>query len=274
MSGTKKPLPAQRGEVGRRPGEGQASRKPLPAQRGEVGRRPGEGRRRRRLVAVVTGASRGIGAAVAHALALHGCDVVVTSTRQHGTRDVAADLARIPGARIVEVRYEASSRASADALVRRTLNTLGTPDVLVNNAGLVVRRALDEMSDDDFDRVLAANLSGPFYLCRRFLPLMQRAGGGTIVNISSISATLGNPTAVGYCASKAGLDAVTRSLAADFPRTGVRVASVRPGSVATDMLEGSGFPPDMSAEDVAKVVRFLALEAPDAVNGTHVELFQ
>lgn len=227
-----------------------------------------------RPVAVVTGASRGIGAAVAVELARAGCLVVVTSTRKGGTKNIAREISNLPNGAVLELVYLSESRASADALVAAVLAEVGVPRVLVNNAGIVRRASLEEMTDDDFDEVLRINLSGPFYLCRRFIPEMsKRQRGGTVVNVSSISATVGNPRSIGYCASKWGLDGLMKSLAAAFNTTGVRVMSVLPGSVDTEMLEGSGFDPQMKPSDVARVVRFLALEAPDALNGSRVELF-
>lgn len=240
-----------------------ASSKPKAAKRGDG-----------RTVAVVTGASRGIGAAVALELARAGCCVVVTSTRKGGTRNVAREISNLPDGLAHELVYHGESRASADALVEATLAEVGVPRVLVNNAGIVRRASLDETTDDDFDEVLKVNLSGPFYLCRRFIPQMSKwQRGGTVVNVSSISATVGNPRSIGYCASKWGLDGMMKSLAAAFNTTGIRVLSVLPGSVDTEMLEGSGFEPQMKPSDVARVVRFLALEAPDALNGSRVELF-
>jgi 3-oxoacyl-[acyl-carrier protein] reductase len=223
-------------------------------------------------VAVVTGASRGIGFSTAEALARAGMDVVVTSTMKGGTAEIARRV-RDNGRRVLECVYEASSRQSADALVMAALAELGRVDVLVNNAGIVVRRPLEKMSDDDFDLVLKVNLSGPFYLVRRLVPQMVRRGYGRIINVSSISATLGSPKAMGYAAAKAGLDAMTRSLAEELRGTGVFVAGLSPGSVETDMLKGSGFDPAMSADEVAGVIRYLVLQAPDAMRGARVEMF-
>jgi NAD(P)-dependent dehydrogenase (short-subunit alcohol dehydrogenase family) len=202
-------------------------------------------------VALVTGASRGIGFATAEALARAGMDLVVTSTMKGGTAEIARRV-RGNGRRVLECVWEASSRS---------------------NAGIVVRRPLEKMSDDDFDLVLKVNLSAPFYLVRRLLPQMVRRGYGRIINVSSISATLGSPKAIGYAAAKAGLDAMTRSLAEELRGTGVFVAAVSPGSVDTDMLKGSGFDPAMTADEVAGVIRYLVLQAPDAMRGARVEVF-
>lgn len=224
------------------------------------------------LVALVTGASRGIGAAIARALAAAGVDLILTSTRRGGTAAVARHC-RARGRRVLEAVYQAGSRRSADALVKRAVARFGRVDLLVNNAATIVRRPLEAMRDDDFEAVLAVNLHGPFHLCRRLVPGMVRRGFGRIINLSSISATLGTAGASGYNASKWGLDGLTKSLAEELRGTGVVIASLQPGSVGTDMLEGSGLRARMTAADVAGVVRYLALEAPEALQGGRVELF-
>ena len=221
---------------------------------------------------MVTGASRGIGAAIARALAGIGLDLVLTSTRAGGTRTVATGCRQL-GVEVLELAHDAASRADADRVAKAALKKFGRVDILVNNAGIVVRKPVVKMSDDDFDRVLAVNLSGPFYLTRRLLPGMLKRGLGRIINISSISATLGSAGSSGYCASKWGLDGFTKSLAEETRGTGVLVASVLPGSVDTDMLEGSGFPPMMAPYEVADVVRYLCYEAPLALHGSRVEVF-
>ena len=224
-----------------------------------------------RPVAFVTGASRGIGAAIAKALAADH-DLALTSTARGGTK-ATAKICRQLGAEVLELQHDAASRKDADRIVKAVDKAFGRVDVLVNNAGIVVRRPTVKMSDDDFDRVLAVNLSGPFYLVRRLLPGMIARGQGRVINVSSISATLGAAGATGYCASKWGLDGLTRALAEELRGTGVLALSVLPGSVATDMLAGSGFEPRMSAEEVAGVVRYLATQAPAAMQGSRVEVF-
>jgi 3-oxoacyl-[acyl-carrier protein] reductase len=225
-----------------------------------------------RPVALVTGASRGIGAAIASSLAEAGFNLVLTSTARGGCRETEAHC-RSVGAETFACVYESSRSKSADRLVAAALKRFGQVDVLVNNAGSVTRKLLGKMLDSDFEHVVAVNLLGPFYLCRRLIPGMVKRGGGRVINISSISATLGTRGATGYCASKWGLDGLTKSLAEEVRGTGVVVTSVLPGSVDTDMLKGSGFAPMMRPADVATVVRFLATDAPAAMQGSRVEVF-
>lgn len=223
-------------------------------------------------VALVTGASRGLGAAIARALAGLGLDLVVTSTKAGGTKRTAEEC-RGHGVEVLELAHDVGSAKDADRVVAAAQKKFGQVDVLVNNAGVVIRKPVAKMTDADFDRVLRTNLSGPFYLTRRLLPGMVKRGLGRIINVSSISATLGSAGATGYCASKWGLDGFTKALAEETRGTGVLVCSVLPGNVETDMLKGSGFPPMMAPWEVADVIRYLAFEAPLAVHGGRFEVF-
>lgn len=223
-------------------------------------------------VALFTGASRGIGRAIARALAEEGAAVAVLSTRLDRSGPVAEAL-RATGARAHAVAADVASPEALDAALAEVRDELGGVDVLVNNAGIALRRPLEETADTDFERVLAVNLAGPFYLARRLLPAMVARGWGRLVNVSSISGTLGTAGMTAYCASKWGLNGLTRALAEEVRGQGVLVAAVLPGSTDTEMLEGSGFTPRMTPEEVAKVVRFLCAEAPLAMSGSLVEVF-
>ncbi len=223
-------------------------------------------------VALVTGASRGIGRAVARALAEEGAAVAVLSTRLDGAAPVA-DALRAAGHRAHAVGVDVARPAELDTALADVRRALGPVDVLVNNAGIALRQPLQATSDADFDRVLAVNLAGPFYLARRLLPEMAERGWGRLVNVSSISGTLGTAGMTAYCASKWGLNGLTRALAEEVKGRGVLVAAVLPGSTDTEMLRGSGFAPKMTAEEVAQVVCFLCAEAPLAMTGSLVEVF-
>ena len=223
-------------------------------------------------VAVVTGASRGIGRATALALAERGLDVALLSREVEPLEEVAAAIVAL-GRRALAVRCDVASTAEVEHARDRTLAELGAPLVVVNNAGIVRRSLVHETSDADWDAVIAVNLRAPFVVSRAFLPSMLAAGRGRLVVVSSISATLGTARQASYYASKWGVIGFTESLAEELRGTGLAALAVLPGSVDTEMLKGSGFAAQMRPEDVASLVVYAALDAPAAMNGSAVEMF-
>jgi 3-oxoacyl-[acyl-carrier protein] reductase len=210
-------------------------------------------------LAVVTGASRGIGRAVAAALA--GAGATVAGCALHDAPGVIACDVRRP---------DAVARFAAEVQRR-----FGVPDLLVNNAGTVARARLDELPVESWDDVVDANLKGTFLVTRAFLPAMRARGGGRIVNIASISGRQGTAGLTAYCAAKHGVVGLTRALAEELRGEGIPVNAVCPGSVDTDMLKVGmpGAKPAMSPEDVAGVVLYLATDAPPAMTGSCVDVF-
>ncbi|MEO7094156.1 MAG: SDR family oxidoreductase [Polyangiales bacterium] len=224
--------------------------------------------------AVVTGAGRGIGRAIALALAGRGLDVALLGRTEPDLDDVArAILLAYPARRVLALPCDVASSAAVEVAASRVVDALGVPLVVVNNAGVVHRASIEETSEDAWDHVVDVNLKGPFLVTRAFRPAMRGKREGRFVQISSISGTLGTPRLSAYCASKWGLIGFTKSLAEELRESGLQALTVVPGSVDTEMLKGSGFPPQMTADDVATVVVYAALDAPAAMNGASLDVF-
>lgn len=224
------------------------------------------------MIAVVTGAGRGIGRASAIALAKRGHDVVLLG-RSREELDEAAARVRDEARRAIALHCDVTSAAELDAAAKETLRAFGPPTVVVANAGIVLRAAVHEMSEADWDAVVDVNLKGTFLTARAFLPSMREANRGRFVAIGSISSTLGTARQSAYCASKWGVVGFVKSLAEELRGTGLAALCILPGSVETRMLEGSGWAPQMTAGDVASLVAYAALDAPAAMNGSAIEMF-
>lgn len=221
---------------------------------------------------VVTGAGRGIGRATAEAFAGRGYDVVLVGRNPGELEEASASCAKA-GVSVLEIDLDITAHGAADTIATRTLERFGPPAVLVNNAGIVHRSLVEETDDASWNAVLDVNLHAPFRLCRAFLPASKKAGFGRFVQVASISSTLGTPRLASYCAAKWGIVGFTKSLAEELRGTGLAALAVLPGSVATRMLEGSGFPPMMQPEDVAGTIVYAGLDAPIAMNGSAIEVF-
>ena len=223
-------------------------------------------------IAVVTGGGRGIGRACAIELAQRGFDVAVLA-RTESELALTRSAVETHGRRALALRCDVSKSSDVDAAAARIAKEIGTPDVVVCNAGIVLRVPVHEMHEDEWDAVVGVNLKGTFLASRAFLPAMLARRTGRIVAISSISGTTGTAKQSAYCASKWGVIGFVKSLAEELRGSGLAALCVVPGSVDTAMLRGSGFAPQMHAEDVAKVVAYASIEAPVAMNGSTLEMF-
>lgn len=228
--------------------------------------------------ALVTGASRGIGEAIARSLDAAGAQVLLNSRTRADIERVAADLSNDP--QILEA--DLAPPGAGTALAERVIAEYGGVDILINNAGIAMRRTPDELTEADVDEVFNINVRGLLMLTVGLGESMIERGGGSIVNISSIAGLIGPLGRVAYAGTKGAVDAMTRALAADWGRHGVRVNSVAPGIIATDIWEEArqtipGLIEDLAAgvslrrwgagEDVAGVTLFLASDLSSYVTG-------
>jgi 3-oxoacyl-[acyl-carrier protein] reductase len=224
----------------------------------------------------VTGASRGIGAAIARALAEDGWAVGVNYRKDAEGAEKVVEGIESGGGAALALQADVSDPAAADELFPPLEERFGPVLVLVNNAGMRADGLAPQMEDDAWDRVLDTNLTAPFRLTRRALRGMMRARFGRVVNISSIVGQRANPGQANYAASKAGLIAFTSTVAAEVARRSVTVNAVAPGLVDTELTEDIGeamlqaIPARRAGtpEEVAACVRFLASQEASYVNGT------
>ncbi len=187
-------------------------------------------------VALVTGASRGIGAAIAAELAARGYQVVGTATTADGAERIGAALAAHPGCRGAVL--DVNDAPAVDALIDATVKELGGLQVLVNNAGITRDQLAMRMKDDDWDAVLGTNLGAVFRVSRAAIRPMIKQRFGRIISITSVVGASGNPGQANYAAAKAGVAGMTRSLARELGSRGITVNCVAPGFIDTDMTAG------------------------------------
>ena len=185
-------------------------------------------------IAVVTGAGRGIGRAIALKFATEGADVVVVSRTQENSEKVAAEI-RALGKKAWAFAVDVSDSASVSAAAEKILADCGKVDILVNNAGVTRDGLLMRMSDADWDTVIDTNLKGAFLVTKAFSRAMLKARTGKIINIASVIGLIGNAGQCNYAASKAGLIGFTQSCAREFAARGVTVNAIAPGFIETDM---------------------------------------
>jgi 2-hydroxycyclohexanecarboxyl-CoA dehydrogenase len=204
-------------------------------------------------LALVTGAARGIGRGVAEALARDGARVVLVDIDDAALSDTASELAG-EGLRVFAYTADVSDRDSLADLFARVGDQHGDVQVLVNNAGRIVIKPFLEQSSNDWSSVIDTNLTSVFHTCQLAIPGMIAAGGGSIVNVSSLAASHVTVLHAGYAASKAGIVALTRELAYEFGPAGIRVNAIAPGAIATQM-NGGAASDDAAASTTAATVR-------------------
>lgn len=226
--------------------------------------------------ALVTGGSRGIGAATARRLALAGWPVAVSFRSDEAAASAVVKEIEDAGGSAVALRADVADPDAADPLVGAAEEALGAVAVLVNNAGVRADGLSPQLEDEQWDSVIDTNLSGPFRLTRRVLRPMLRARYGRVVNVASVVGQRANPGQANYAASKAGLIAMTKTVAAEVARRKVTVNAVAPGLVDTDMTEELGdellkaVPARRAGtpEEVAACIAFLASDEAAYVTGS------
>ncbi len=229
-------------------------------------------------VAIVTGSARGIGRAIALALAGRGADVVISDVNLEEARSTAREIEAF-GRRSLAVRCDVVRRNEVEALVEQTVHELGHLDIFVNNAGITRDGLLVRMTEDQWDLVLDVNLKGTFFGCQAAAKVMMKARSGRIVNVASITGLIGNAGQANYSASKAGVIALTRSVAKELASRNIRVNAVAPGFIATEMtreltdkardafLTNIPLGRPGTPEEVASLVCFLCSPRSDYITG-------
>lgn len=229
-------------------------------------------------VAVITGASRGIGRSIALALAAQGATIVAVDMDQASTEAVVAEL-QAAGGKALAVVGNVTVAADVEHMIDAAVETFGRVDILVNNAGITRDGLLMRMKDEDWDAVLNVNLKGAFLCSRSAFKVMSKQRYGRIINIASVVGQMGNAGQANYCASKAGLIGLTKSNAREMAKRSITVNAVAPGFIATAMTDAlsdkvraeltAQIPLERlgSSDDIANAVVFLASETAGYITG-------
>jgi 3-oxoacyl-[acyl-carrier protein] reductase len=188
-------------------------------------------------VALVTGSSRGIGRAIAIELAKSGIDIVINSVHNPQEGIEAVEEIKKTGRRAIYIQADVSDLSQVEEMIKEIINEFGKIDILVNNAGITMDKRLENMTKDQWDRVISINLTGVFNCTKSVIKYMQEQRGGEIINISSIVGETGNVGQANYSASKGGIIAFTKTVAKEYAGDGITVNAVAPGFIKTRMLE-------------------------------------
>src|SRR5271156_2426521 len=207
-------------------------------------------------VAFITGGGTGIGRACALAFAREGAQVAVAGRRREPLDAVAAEIAAgtSGGGKSLAISCDVTQRSSVESALEQAEKHFGRLDTIVNNAGAVVVATVENTSDEDWDRVLTANLTGTFFVSRAALPPLRRSGGGSIVNIGSVLGLVARKDRAAYCAAKAGVNGLTRAMALDHAGDKIRVNCICPTIVETELgMQSISTRPDAQAERARRI---------------------
>ncbi len=235
-------------------------------------------------VALVTGAARGIGKAIAIELAKAGADIAMIATSESEAAISVKTEIQNMGKRVLFLACDVSDPAQVNSAVADILAEFGKIDILVNNAGITKDKLLMQMSEEDIDAVLSVNLKGCFHTVKACLRTFMKNKYGRIINITSVSGMIGNPGQANYAASKAGVIGFTKTVAKEYASKGITCNAVAPGFICTDMTDklsdeakaamAAAIPVKRfgTPEDVANVVRFLAEKASSFITGEVIKV--
>ncbi|HML31443.1 3-oxoacyl-[acyl-carrier-protein] reductase [Sporomusa sphaeroides] len=230
-------------------------------------------------VAIVTGASRGIGRAVVIALAKVGAKVVINYAGNAEAAEEVRTFITDNGGQAITVKADVADADAVDSLVKQAIDTYGKIDILVNNAGITRDSLLMRMKDEDWDAVMNTNLKGIFYCTKAVTKSMMKQRSGKIINMTSVVGLMGNAGQANYAAAKAGVIGFTKSMAKELASRGITVNAIAPGFIATDMTHGLSEQVKVDleakiplsrlgeAEDVAAAVVFLASQSANYITG-------
>ena len=221
-------------------------------------------------VAIVTGSSKGIGKSIAYELARNGFDVVITSRDQKEASKVAGDLQKEFGIKSIGIAADIQSKLQVQKLIQNTIKEFNRVDVLVNNAGVLIVKSLEETNEKDWDYVIDTNLKGTYLCSKEVITYMIPQKSGCIINISSGAGKSGYGELAAYCASKFGVIGLTESLAEEVNQYGITVIAICPGAVATDMQKQFMSEKDyeIKKHDMISPVK-VAEKTLDAINGKY-----
>jgi NAD(P)-dependent dehydrogenase (short-subunit alcohol dehydrogenase family) len=228
--------------------------------------------------AIVTGGGRGIGRAIALALARAGATVALASRSADEVERTAGEVAS-QGGRALALPTDVTSRAAVEDLVARTLESTKRIDIVVNNAGVFVWRAFSKLEEEDWDRILDTNLKASYLLTRAALPALTESGRGRVVNVASIHGSVAEANVVAHCAAKFGLIGLTKALAAELRPVGITVNAVSPGATenkSRDLVPPAHAEPlkeKLHAADVAEAALFLVSPAAASISGAVIDVW-
>ena len=223
-------------------------------------------------VTIVTGGNGGIGKGIARGFAGAGADVVIAARNPKKTAEAAAEIKKEFGVRVLEVEVDVKQESQINAMAKKVLDTLGRIDVLVNNAGMNIRKMPQDLPAADYDEVLSTNLRAAFLCSKAVYPAMKKVGGGKIINIGSMTSIFGGGKLLPYGTSKGGIVAMTHALAVAWAQDNIQVNAILPGWIDTEMTKRARVELEGLNERVLARTPVGRWGRPDELQGTAIYL--